>query len=157
MKEKITFISDDGEEFETREDCLAYEKAQTELSGLLGFNGDMEFQDPKEIGVEDAFQISRLLFITDADSAEESFRIIEDRYGVEVPTQVMTGDIRLYDFDTDTWADPVSAYIQQTEQMCEYLRGIRCWIPRDKAEVLHETAQKIRSAIADSMKEMEAL
>ncbi len=157
MNEKITFISDDGEEFETKEECLAYEKAQTEFSGFIGFNNDMEFQDPKEVGVEDAFDCSTLLFITDSDSAEESFGIINDRFGSEVPTQVMEGDIRLYDYDTDEWTDPVIAYINHTEKMRDYIKAIKCSIPHDKAYTMHATVQKIRFAIAGLMYETEDL
>ena len=157
MTEKITYIADDGEEFETEEECLAYEKVFTEVSGYIGVDTHMVFQDPKETGIENAFQHSDFVFITDKESAHDSFCVINYQYGLEHPKDICTGDIFQYDYNCDKWDDVVGAYIKRTNEICKLIKAIDGMIPRNKSGVLHKTTQKIRSAIADFMSETEAL
>lgn len=154
MTEKITYISDDGEEFETEEECLAYEKTFTELSGYVGFNTHMVFQDLKTLGIENAFGHSYFVFITDMESAEESFRVITEQTGLECPNDILPGGIYQYDDDHDNWNDVVSAYINRTDEICKLLRAIDNTIPRDKAALLRETVQKISTKLEDAVFDM---
>lgn len=150
MTEKITYIAYDGEEFDTEEECEAYEKASTEFSGFVGLDSKMVFQDPSVKGAEDAFQDSAFIFITDKDSANDSLRVICDYYGMEVPMNYKDGDICLYDYDEDEWReDVVGDYIKKTQELCVLLNAIHGAVPHDKANVLHETVRKIHRNIAD--------
>ena len=101
MTQRVIYIADDGEEFETEEECTAYERCKAGLPGILGFDDDGVYQDPKETDTDSAFYDSQYVFITNAAQAVETLKFIRDHYGYEVPTMFQTGDLMHYNGEED--------------------------------------------------------
>ena len=151
MTQKITYVADDGEEFETEEECAAHERCMEDLPGILGFNGKAVYQDPRKADVDSSFNESEYLFITDENEADETFEFIGEYYGYTIPAEFHTGDILRYDYDNDAWVNAVDDYIRKTEIMIELLKSIGNTLPKEKLPVAEDTLIKIQAAVSGLM------
>ena len=151
MTQKITYVADDGEEFETEEECAAHERCMENLPGILGFNGKAVYQDPRKADVDSSFNESEYLFITDENEADETFEFIGEYYGYTVPTVFFTGDILRYDYDEDEWVNAIHEYVEQTEKMIGILKSIGNTLPAGQIQIADATLQKIRAAVSGLM------
>ena len=129
MLQKITYIANDGEEFETEEECQAYELALNDCPGVLGFDLDLTFQDPEKLGANDAFVNSNYFYVYDAEQAEKTFEILGDYTGTTTPDgELHAGDLFRYDEENDGWVDMIAEYRKQTQTIGSLLNSI--WLLR---------------------------
>lgn len=148
MITRTVYIADDGEEFETEEECTAHERCMADLPGILGFNDKAAYQDPEKNDVDQAFNNSEYLFIIDENEADETFEFIGDYYGYTVPTVFSTGDILRYDYDKDEWVNAVDDYLGKTEMMIGLLKSIGETLQDEQLSAADATLEKIRTAVS---------
>lgn len=147
MTQRIIYIADDGEEFETEEECMAYERCKTGLPGILGFDDDGVYQDPEETDADSAFNDSQYVFITNAEQAVETLKFVRDLYGYEVPTMFQTGDLMHYDGEEDKWENVIDKYISTTETLTVLFESIRNAALEDEVCAVNTAMQQIRQAV----------
>lgn len=89
MQIKKIYISDDGEEFETEEECLEYEKIVSSRDSVILFDycegiiNDDDFWN--------AFDQAIYIYITDAERAEKFLQWVKESTDHPVPENVKTG------------------------------------------------------------------
>ena len=147
MTQRVIYIADDGEEFETEEECRAYERCKAGLPGILGFDDDGVYQDPEETDADSAFNDSQYVFITNAEQAVETLKFVRDLYGYEVPTMFQTGDLMHYDGEEDKWENVIDKYISTTETLTVLFESIRNAALKDEVCAVNTAMQKIRQAV----------
>ena len=103
MEKKITYIAEDGEEFEDEEECLAYERLLQKVCGVMAFDDDRNLVS----SADDVATTAQYYFITDAAEAKKSFDFISDYYGTDIPTELKDGDIFRYDSDRYVWINVI--------------------------------------------------
>jgi len=90
------YIAEDGEEFESEDECLEYEKAFNPEGAIVFYDEDLERvtsgRDPAE-----TFELADHLYISNAEQAERFFNWIDEYYGMTVPDEVVAGQV--YSFD----------------------------------------------------------
>lgn len=102
--EKITrvyYVAFDGEEFDTKEECTAYEDALQRTKGIIGFDENKSVTD----GAEELATSAAYYFITNANEASQTFSVLYDQYGTEIPHEFADGDFYRYDDDNDRWVN----------------------------------------------------
>ena len=95
MTTKVTYIACDGEEFETAEECLAYEKAMDPSDSLVMLDDDyciIEGYDPASM-----YEHAMYLYIVDDKKVVSFFNWIEINTGYIIPEMYKTGDLLYYD------------------------------------------------------------
>lgn len=126
MVKRVIYVADDGEEFETEEECLEYEEATTGFAGIVGFDSDMVLQDPAERGADDAFSRSLYFFVSNAEDAKKTFSVLEDYVGAVAPHgEIHDGDVFRYEENDDDWVEMVSEYMNQTKRFASCMASIR--------------------------------
>lgn len=106
MTELKTYMADDGTVFDTKEECLEYEKMKTQCPGVLCFssinNGTCKLLDPNDVGIQDAFVDSQFIVITNPENAAETIPFVRDYVGIEMPEGPFhAGEVFEYDDDRD--------------------------------------------------------
>lgn len=97
MTTKIIYIAEDGEEFETEEECLAYERNRDASGAILMFDSDRQILDDAD-SVK-AFENAMYLYIINVERAKKFFDFVGEDYGYIVPDEVI--EHGLYAFDDD--------------------------------------------------------
>lgn len=147
MTQRVIYIADDGEEFETEEECFVYERCMTGMHGILGFDCEGEFQDPKQSDVDRAFYDSEYVFIVDEEEAAKTFEFIKDHYGYEVPKEFHNGDLLHYNGEEDEWDNTIDKYIIFTERLTTLFESVRNAALKDEVCAVNTAMQKIRQAV----------
>lgn len=91
---KKTYISDDGEEFETEEECLEYEKSLNSIDGVVLFDSKLEVihgENPV-----DAYNEAFYIYISNVERAERFFDWIREYDHSPVPKDIKHGRIYFY-------------------------------------------------------------
>lgn len=102
MRKVITWIADDGEEFETQEECYAYEHRFDEAIGGVVFLDDDFCIIP--FNLEQIYDDFQYAVIKDADKAADLFRAIHEwEYCFVIPTGYKNGDILSWDSDDEKY------------------------------------------------------
>ena len=146
MTTRTVYIAYDGEEFETEEECAAHERCMADLPGILGFNCEGEFQDPKQSDVDRAFNDSEYVFIVDEEEAAKTFEFIKDYYGYEAPEEFHNGDLLHYNGEEDEWENTIDKYISFTERLTTLFESVNAAL-KDEVCVVNTAMQKIRQAV----------
>lgn len=102
MRKVVTWIAEDGEEFETQEECYAWEHRFDENVGGVVFLDDYFCIIPFDLEqIYDDFQYA---VIKDADKAAELFRAIREwERCFVIPTGYKNGDILSWDSDDEKY------------------------------------------------------
>jgi len=119
MKEKIIYVSDDGEEFETREECESYEKVINEFPDCIiaiGKDGERIMETRK---YDDVYK----LIIK--DGADETLEFLLDYYGCFYG--VNESGCWFYSEEEDSWVK-FESLLDKVKEMCcifdKYIDGI---------------------------------
>lgn len=148
MLQRTTYVADDGEEFDTEEECQAYELALSDCPGILGFDLDLAFQDPKKLGANDAFVNSNYFYVYDAEQAEKTFEILGDYTGTTTPEgELHAGDLFRYDEDSNGWIDMIAEYRKQTQTIGSLLNStwfLRGFPNEDLLKVFDEATEAFK-------------
>ena len=116
---KVIYYSDDGQKFETKEECLRYEaNKQKWLNGIHAFDDE---EEELVINGDRIFEILHdTIYVTfDSQDARELFVSEQNLYGhisISETIKYRDGDVFVYDEDADEW---ISAM-----RMVEYYQGI---------------------------------
>lgn len=107
MTTKTTYIANDGEEFETEEECLAYEKAMDPSEGVVMFDSEYEILHG---GVPAAmYEAAMYLYIINEKKATAFFNWIGVNTGYNTPSDYHTGDLLYYsdyhDYNKDDYSN----------------------------------------------------
>lgn len=114
MQTRTIYIAHDGTEFDTQKECLQYETIDSDMPGMMCFDGDINYIDHKEYGAAYAFERSRWVFITDGNEAQRTSEYFSEHYGmVSIPDNATTGDVYEYDENTDEWMNAGEACEKQ--------------------------------------------
>lgn len=124
MIKKITYIAEDGEEFETEEECMAHEQFTIGLPGILCFDSKMNFLDPIE-GADDAFSSSSYIVVTDAQEAKHTFDYMSEYTGCTSPVCHTDIGFFKYNQDKDSWDDMCAAVINGLVDVLFLLSGVK--------------------------------
>lgn len=99
MTTKTIYISNDGEEFETEEECLAYERNRDASGAVLMFAANrLPITDTDSIT---AFEDASYLYILDEERAKAFFRAIKDDYSYAIPKLDEVTNFSLYAYEED--------------------------------------------------------
>lgn len=122
MRVEVTYYADDDTEFASREECEAYEKAQSQMMDAVAFFDD---NCQRMETMQDIERYATYILILDDHKAEETFVFVEAYIGQTMPRfEVHNGDV-LY------WNGEFSSSWENLEK---------------KAEQIFETVGKIRKA-----------
>lgn len=99
MRTRTIYISNDGEEFETEEECLEYERNRDASNAILMFASNrFPITDVDSIT---AFEEAQYLYILDAERAKEFFKAIKDDYSYAIPKLDEVTNFSLYAYEGD--------------------------------------------------------
>lgn len=97
MTTKIIYIAEDGEEFETSDECLKYEKKRDAHDSVIMFTSN---RLPITCGDSvTAFEDAHYLYILDAERAKKFFDYVSESYGYAVPDPDEVVDCGLFAFE----------------------------------------------------------
>lgn len=101
---KRIYIADDGEEFETEEECRAYEKAMDPKDSIVMFDSEFEILhggDPATM-----YEAAMYLYIINEEKATAFFNWISVNTGYNTPDEYHTGDLLYYaDYPKDGYSN----------------------------------------------------
>ena len=121
MRTEITYYADDGTEFDTEDECLAYEKEGEEaLGSVLCFDEEM-----KPLTMTGEYHDPYYIFIVDADRSRTLFERIADQRGICLPTKASeysNGDVLMYDED-GSWDD---SWLNLNRIVADYAQKMAC-------------------------------
>lgn len=113
MTTRTIYISSDGEEFETSDECLKYEKAMDPDGAVILFDGEMH---PMVDGdVADRYERTMYIYIRNAEKARAFFDWIRSYTGFEVPQDFADMDMFYYNENDDRYDD----FLQKLKEMEE--------------------------------------
>lgn len=95
MTVRHIYISDDGEEFDTEEECMEHEKMLDTSNALLMFDEDYNILVNDDPGR--AYELSSYLYILDGEKTRPFLQWIESEWGYATPEEVEAGDVYYYD------------------------------------------------------------
>ena len=99
MTTKIIYIAEDGEEFETSDECLKYEKQRDASGAILMFASNrLPITGADSIT---AFEDAQYLYILDEERAKAFFRAIKDDYSYAIPELDKVTNFSLYAYEED--------------------------------------------------------
>ena len=99
MTTKIIYIAEDGEEFDTSDECLKYEKKRDVHNAVIMFAGNrLPITDTDSVT---AFEDSNYLYIIDAEKAKAFFEYVSDAYCLATPNLEEVEDHALFAYDYD--------------------------------------------------------
>jgi hypothetical protein len=102
MTTKIIYIAEDGEEFETSDECLKYEKKRDVRNAVIMFDSNrLPIVDTDSVT---AFEDSNYLYIIDAEKAKVFFDYVSDAYCLAIPNleEVENHALFAYDYNYDS-------------------------------------------------------
>lgn len=136
MTIKKLYIAEDGEEFETEEECLEYESKRDVHDAILMFaRNRLPIVDVDSVT---AFEDSNYLYILDAEKAKAFFDYVSDAYCLATPNLEEVEDHALFAYDYD---NNCQGYIDVNDKIAEL-------------EVLRdELLDRARECITDMYKE----
>lgn len=97
-----TFVAEDGTEFDTEEECLAYEQAVSE-TGMRFFDSKL-----KEIKTDTAVTAADNAYFIVVENDEQAMAFISylrSEYGTVMPCPVSDGQVWGYDAEKETWLE----------------------------------------------------
>ena len=94
MTIQVTYIADDGEEFETEEECLDHERVMMTDGKALFFDSDCELIEGSVI---DKVERAHYIYILDGETAKEFFEWADEYTGCPVPDEYETGALYFFD------------------------------------------------------------
>lgn len=99
MTTKIIYIAEDGEEFDTSDECLKYEKKRDVRDAVIMFAGNrLPITDTDSVT---AFEDSNYLYILDAEKAKAFFEYVSEAYCLATPNLEEVEDHALFAYDYD--------------------------------------------------------
>lgn len=99
MTTKIIYIAEDGEEFDTSDECLKYEKKRDVHDAVIMFAGNrLPITDTDSVT---AFEDSNYLYILDAEKAKAFFEYVSEAYCLATPNLEEVEDHALFAYDYD--------------------------------------------------------
>ena len=108
MEIKTTYISDDGTEFDTEEECLQYEAVYKDTSSVMLFDGGLNEMDSSDL--KESYETASYIYIVNAQSARLLFDYIYASYGYPLPYQIEEGHMYRYDERIEKWEDVNEVY-----------------------------------------------
>lgn len=114
MTTKTIYISNDGEEFESEEECLEYEKKRDVHDAIIMFDSNrLPILDADSVA---AFEDAEYLYILDSEKAKAFFDYISEAYGYAVPNPDEVVNYGLYAFNSDL---SCQSYYELNDQIAE--------------------------------------
>lgn len=99
MKTRIIYIAEDGEEFETSDECLKYEKQRDVHDAIIMFASNrLPITDADSIT---AFEDAQYLYILNEERAKAFFGAIKDDYSYAIPELDKVTNFSLYAYEED--------------------------------------------------------
>lgn len=104
MTEKIMYVANDGEEFETKEECEQYEHRFDKAKSIVFFDGEFKNLWEDE-NMEHKFENTYYMFISNAEEAKEFFHTFGYEIGMSVPDDelIISNTIVAYDEEDYGW------------------------------------------------------
>ena len=97
MTTKIIYIAEDGEEFETSDECLKYEKQCDVHDAIIMFTSNrLPITDVDSVT---AFADAHYLSILDAERAKKFFEYVSEAYCLGIPNPEEVKDHALFAYD----------------------------------------------------------
>lgn len=120
MTTKILYIAEDGEEFDTSDECLKYEKKRDVHGAVIMFDSNrLPITDTDSIT---AFEDAEYLYILDAKRANEFFDFVGEDYGYIVPDKVVENGLYYIDYNRyDQTFDDLNDKIAELEVLRDEL------------------------------------
>ena len=126
MRIETTYYADDGTEFDTEEECLAYEKKGEEaLGSALCFDESM-----KPLTMTGEYDDPYYIFIVDAERSRTLFERIADQRGICLPTEqceYSNGEVLMYDEDgswDDSWINLNRIVADYAQKIAAVVEGV---------------------------------
>lgn len=114
MTIKKLYIAEDGEEFETEEECLEYEGKRDVHDAIVMFASNrLPILNADSVT---AFEDSNYLYIINAEKAKAFFDYISDAYGLAAPNLEEVEDNALFAYDYD---HSCQSYINVDDKIAE--------------------------------------
>ena len=134
-KVRVSYVAFDGEEFDTEAECAAHEDALQNTKGIIAFDEDKKVATDAEAVGNDAIYF----FIENAEDARQTFNVLYDYYGTEVPKNLSDGDFLRYNGKTcqrigrarridvceERMDNCAASDFQMSERCCDSVYGIK--------------------------------
>lgn len=103
MREKTTYVSDDGMEFSAESDCLNWENSRRDWGSVAFYTDCLERLSTQWSDLENLYDHTEYLHIIDANRAEKVLDWLEEEMGFVPPEEYETGDVFGWDSDWQDW------------------------------------------------------
>lgn len=116
------YISDDGEEFDSEEECLEYENKINSFDSVLLFDSKKNLIKNKisEIAYERAFYI----YVLDTKRAKTFLEWIHSESGYAVPDYIRAGELYFYDESTNKFKSYTNIVIELAKTKSQILAQV---------------------------------
>ena len=118
MTTKITYIADDGEEFETKAECLEYEKNKDASDCVLMFDENLNHLESEDSGA--AYEKSVYFYILDSEKARKFFEWQSDNYGYCYPEKTVNGQLYYFNDEKQNYEN-MNEFIESLVKKRDYL------------------------------------
>lgn len=105
MREKITYIADDGMEFTSEYDCHEYENRNLPWDSVLFYNDCLEHLPTKYDCLGDLFNHAEYAWVRSAAGAKQIFKYLYDDWDFVPPEDYADDQVFAWDADTQDWYD----------------------------------------------------
>ena len=122
MEIKNIYVSYDGKEFETEEECLEYERMGESEGAVKLFNADGH--ECLETDPVERYERADYIYVLDEEKADAYFNRIQEYSGYTVPYDAKVGHIYAYDVDDCDYYD----LMERVEKLMALRDRIMEWV-----------------------------
>jgi len=122
MKIREIYISDDGEEFDSKEECLEHEERLNSIDSVMLFDSKKKLITDKNPSV--AYERACYIYILDTKRAKAFLEWIHSECGYAVPSLVRAGELYFYDESTNKFNSYTKIVIDLDETKSQILAQV---------------------------------
>ena len=123
MKIRKIYISDDGEEFDSEEQCLEYENKINSFDSVLLFDSKKNLIENENPGI--AYERACYIYVRDTNRAKTFLEWVHSEYKYAVPSLVRAGELYFYDESTDKFKSYTSMVIDLDDTKNKILAQVK--------------------------------
>lgn len=121
MREKTTYIADDGMEFTSEIDCLEHENRSRDYDSVWFFNDCLERLSTKYKDLENLYDYTTYVWIRDKERAKEVFRFLYSEFGFIAPEEYEADQVFAWNAEWQDWYDLREHIAEQTNALAKIL------------------------------------
>lgn len=123
MKIRKIYISDDGEEFDSEEECLEHEDRLNSIDSVMLFDSKKKLITDKNPST--AYERACYIYVRDTNRAKTFLEWVHSECGYAVPSLVRAGELYFYDESTNKFKSYTSMVIDLDDTKNKILAQVR--------------------------------